>query len=499
MRKKISIALAAWFVMGSVFAAPVAAPVAEAASESVKLKSTAETYASQGEKLLNEGKYEEAGEAFRKAAEETNNDELWAMCGLSYIKAENYKKALDPCKKAVKLKPNEGLYNFYYGFSLWCYAGVVRAGKPLSSFSGTDEMDRGDQYVKRAAELLPNDVTVQMTAGAIAEKYANYLTSIGGYRSYIDEEYQRAYQHFRRAVEIDPSKTENVERLNRFVNTHSEYGFQPYNQALQPAQPAGNTTQPSAGGQQETGYGVNFTILESGAVEFVPRRGVAVTDLLIHEGVPYYVFIKPEKCNAWPGKYAYGRIYVNEETGDIGCSMLNTFDYDAQNNVFQFYWLSSEDPSASGHCMQLQVKDKNTIHVTLLTGPLTRPPIFTHLRWDIYNDDDYNRVAEITKMLRTDPQSIAIPQNCRALAAADDLTFYYKPYSDSPDVNGCQWVARYFDYEDKRYKDCVLFGLWNHYPEIKVEAAMCFLSVNGNVGELAEDYEIEVYSDPNGL
>lgn len=234
-RKKIAVALAVGLTLGTTFAAPVTASVAEAANESVmKLKSPAETYAAQGKKLFDEGKFTEAGEAYENAAKEAkSNDEYWFLCGLSYFRAESYKTASEPLKKAIKLKSNEGLYNYFYGLSLWNWARAVRSGKSSSTFSGTDDlMDKGDQYVKRAAELMPDDVNVQMAAGTIAENYANYLARSGGYRSYINEEYQRAYQHFRRAAELDPSKGENQ---TRFANEHSEYGFQPYKPATPPA------------------------------------------------------------------------------------------------------------------------------------------------------------------------------------------------------------------------------------------------------------------------
>lgn len=246
--KKIAAMLAAGLVMGTMFASPVAAPVAEAANESVlKLKSPAETYAAQGEKLFNEGRFTEAGDAYKKAAEEAeNNDEYWYLCGLSYFRAKSYGTASEPLKKALKLKRNEGIYNYFYGLSLWNWAGAIRSGQSSSLLSGTDDlMDKGDQYVKRAAELMPDDANVQTTAGTIAENYANYLARSGGYRSYINEEYQRAYQHFRRAAEIDPSKGENQ---TRFANEHPEYGFQPYGSVQ-------STTNPVAGTQGATGTG----------------------------------------------------------------------------------------------------------------------------------------------------------------------------------------------------------------------------------------------------
>lgn len=237
-------ALAAGFIVSSIVAVPISSYAAEAANESgkvLKMKSPAETYAAQGQKLFDEGKFKEAGEAYEKAAEEAkNNDEYWFMCGFSLFKAESYRAASGALKKALKLKPNEGLYNCYYGLSLWNLA--------IADYSIYMEkkMDQGDQYVKRAAELMPNDVNVQMTAGTIAENYANYLVRTGGYRSYINEEYKRAYRHFRRAAEIDSSKIEN---LNRFVSEHSEYGFQ----SFAPSAPVSGVRNVTPSGGVQTG------------------------------------------------------------------------------------------------------------------------------------------------------------------------------------------------------------------------------------------------------
>ncbi len=251
-QKKIAAMLAAGLVMGTMFAAPVAAPVAEAANESVlKLKSPAETFATQGEKFFNEGKFEEAGEAFRNAAkEDEKNDEYWFRAGKAFYKAEKFISAADCIKKAVKLKPDNGNYNKWLGVAYWKQIFQSR------NVSKDTLMERATKYTGRAAELMPNDIDAQLTAGIIQEKVANYyqgLTHSGWFMAFpgaIEKDFRRAYQYYRRAVEIDPSNTENVATLNRFINENSNYGFQPYGSVQSATNPAVGTQGPTGTGAQ---------------------------------------------------------------------------------------------------------------------------------------------------------------------------------------------------------------------------------------------------------
>lgn len=228
MRKKIAVALAAGVAFGTMFAAPVAASVAEAASsESVlKLKSPAETFATQGDKLYAERKYAEAGEAYKKAAEEDEkNDQYWFQAGISFQNAGKPHSAADCFKKAVKLQPNNGIYNKWLGVAYW-----AQTSNPGGTSTDTLQ-ERAMKYTGRAAELLPNDIDAQATAGVIEEAVGDSvrIQSRSGwfmvFPGAIERHFKKAYQYYRRAVEIDPSKTENIDRLNRFVSTHSEYGF----------------------------------------------------------------------------------------------------------------------------------------------------------------------------------------------------------------------------------------------------------------------------------
>lgn len=240
-QKKIAVALAAGLTLGTMFVAPVTASVSEAASESVmKLKSPAETYATQGEKLFNEGKFEEAGEAFRNAAkEDEKNDEYWFRAGKAFYKAEKFISAADCIKKAVKLKPDNGNYNKWLGVAYWKQIFQSR------NVSKDTLIERATKYTGRAAELMPNDIDAQLTAGIIQEKAANYyqgLSRSGWFMAFpgaIEKDFRKAYQYYRRAVEIDPNNAKNVATLNRFINENSNYGFQPY----KPATP--HTPQPT--------------------------------------------------------------------------------------------------------------------------------------------------------------------------------------------------------------------------------------------------------------
>lgn len=245
MRKKIAIALAAGVAFGTMFAAPVSASVAEAASsESVlKLKSPAETFATQGDKLYAERKYAEAGEAYKKAAEEDEkNDQYWFQAGISFQNAGKPHSAADCFKKAVKLQPNNGIYNKWLGVAYW-----AQTSNPGGTSTDTLQ-ERAMKYTGRAAELLPNDIDAQATAGVIEEAVGDSvrIQSRSGwfmvFPGAIERHFKKAYQYYRRAVEIDPSKTENIDRLNRFVSTHSEYGFQPYGSTPQSANPSAGTT-----------------------------------------------------------------------------------------------------------------------------------------------------------------------------------------------------------------------------------------------------------------
>lgn len=239
-KKKIAMALATGLALGTMFAVPVTVPIAEAASESVlKLKSAAETFATQGEKLLNEGKFEEAGEAFRNAAkEDEKNDGYWFQAGMAFYKAEKFNSAGECFKKAVKLKPDEGIYNKWFGVVSW-----QQYFNPGTTSSGTF-IERAEKYLGRAAELMPNDVEVHLMAGQLQEKLGislrksrnNPFTFI--FPGSIEKHFKKAYQYYRRVLEIDPNNPENVAQYNRFANAYPEYGFQPYGSTPQSTNPA---------------------------------------------------------------------------------------------------------------------------------------------------------------------------------------------------------------------------------------------------------------------
>lgn len=264
-------------------------------------------------------------------------------------------------KKAIKLKSNEGLYNYFYGLSLWNWARAVRSGKSSSTFSGTDDlMDKGDQYVKRAAELMPDDVNVQMAAGTIAENYANYLARSGGYRSYINEEYQRAYQHFRRAAELDPSKGENQ---TRFANEHPGYGFQPYKPATPPAtQPTPDTpnaTRSQGDAWEDIGDDIppRNESVRPGAVEFLPIGW--------SQG---FVAIWKSRPGSLGGEYSMrvGGFIDGRHTTEIEGFNFDVIGYDENEKPNKFRLCYTQDGRPHGYAYLITVENLKTITVERL-------------------------------------------------------------------------------------------------------------------------------------
>lgn len=383
MRKKIAVALAAGVAFGTMFAAPVAASVAEAASsESVlKLKSPAETFATQGDKLYAERKYAEAGEAYKKAAEEDEkNDQYWFQAGISFQNAGKPHSAADCFKKAVKLQPNNGIYNKWLGVAYW-----AQTSNPGGTSTDTLQ-ERAMKYTGRAAELLPNDIDAQATAGVIEEAVGDSvrIQSRSGwfmvFPGAIERHFKKAYQYYRRAVEIDPSKTENIDRLNRFVSTHSEYGFQPYTPATQSTpQPAGTTDAPGTTGApsgevtNNTGnlHTLIYTPLQS-------ENTVLAFQPLDSEGDISEIYLNP---------YKFGRDYI----------IISTFPYERGRGYYHHFSTFAytpddpDDPGAGGeflftggdggylsvYFMRARIIDETTLKIEWVTGkdaPQPRQP-----------------------------------------------------------------------------------------------------------------------------
>ena len=242
-RKKIMSALAAGLVFGSMIAVPISSYAAEAANGSEKVlnvKSTAETYREQGEKLYNEGKYEEAATAYEKAAkEEKSNDEYWFMCGLSYYMANSYQKATDYFEKAIELNPSNADSYLFCGHS-WLLRGLnsvqdgsrkIGFGKPIWDF-----FKNACKYADRAVELGPNASSTQCMAGQIAAMSGNMAKKIGFDSYFVNEFYQKAYNRYRKAIELDPNNNLAQKGFSEFIQNHPEYGSMPSAPSAQGAQ-----------------------------------------------------------------------------------------------------------------------------------------------------------------------------------------------------------------------------------------------------------------------
>lgn len=376
-QKKIAVALAAGLTLGTMFAAPVTASVAEAASESVmKLKSPAETYAAQGKKLFDEGKFEEAGEAFRNAAkEDEKNDEYWFRAGKAFYKAEKFISAADCIKKAVKLKPDNGNYNKWLGVAYWKQIFQSR------NVSKDTLIERATKYTGRAAELMPNDIDAQLTAGIIQEKAANYyqgLSRSGWFMAFpgaIEKDFRKAYQYYRRAVEIDPNNAKNVATLNRFINENSNYGFQPYKPATPPA-PRGNTDapnvatpNPSADSEMYTYTPVHYYNSKGAIPAFCPlgRRyeygketssWATIYRNPYKEGGEYIIicgWVEPKGTMNAEGPYLF--------------EYQDTFDYDPDEGWFTFTGSENTMGDLNRYYMRARVGEApNTIEVEWITG-----------------------------------------------------------------------------------------------------------------------------------
>lgn len=404
MRKKIAIALAAGVAFGTMFAAPVAASVAEAASsESVMSQATIDAYMEQGNKLFEEGKFMEAAEIYEKAAEGAQtNDKAWLNAGFLYLRAEKYDKAAICCKKSTKINPNNGWAHFYCGMAYFNQAFVPHHLSMRTIF------ERAAEHGERAAELLPDDVGVQMGAGLIQQHLAGQVGS--GREKHLN----KAYQYYCRAIDLDPNNNHNKATLSAFVQAWSDYGFQPYTPATQKtdvtgprsntpidpapgvdrqpgtqAQPGGNvnvtgaTNAPSGefykalagnieyeelksgvvklntnvscaanaprGGSLQNIVGdIEYEVLDSGAVQFNLRCGNwFIDEQPNHYKLTNYIFTKPEKFRAYPGAYMVGRltdegVIVIEHTLFHGSS----FDYNPTTQTFTFYeWYYSDNPN----------------------------------------------------------------------------------------------------------------------------------------------------------
>lgn len=243
--EKIAAMLAAGLVMGTMIATPFSLPVVEATSESVFNQTAISATIEQADKLYSEERFAEAAELYEKAAEAAKDkDALWFSSGVSYYKAERYDKAASSCKKAIKINPNNGLYYNWCGLS---YLGQLSMPHNLSSRT---LLERAEEYEERAVELLPNNSNVRLAAARIQASLANFVGSTH------EKHLNKAYQHYCKAIDLDPSNRDIVNELKNFVRNYSYCGFQPYDPAppAHPIDPApGVDRQPGTQGPTGTG------------------------------------------------------------------------------------------------------------------------------------------------------------------------------------------------------------------------------------------------------
>ena len=461
MREKIAVALAAGLAFGTMFTAPAAVPVAVAAESNVTNRTSAAAYAEQGDKLFTEGKYVEAAEACEKAAElAQNNEEYWTSAGFCYFKAERWDKSAICYKNAIKINPNNGLANFYCGMA---YYHQVEVPHQLSTRT---IYERAAKFGDRAAELLPDDVSVRMAAGLIQESLAMYVGS--GREKHLD----KAYKNYCKAVDLDPNNASNVGTLSRFVQSWSRYGFQPYTSTPQAASntdvtgAAGVVNEPVKDVVDVTGD-IPYEILDSGAVKFTLRRGATKDE----KQYAYYIFAKPEEFKAWPGAYAIGSIvsdFSPAEPNNDAMAVGSFFDYDPTTNTVQFYDENSSrvgvdyyaDPENAFWGERMRVIDKNTVYIEVpdVLGPLVTEGPF---KIAVGKMVGANWGKEFTVKYTVKYLSCEVPE--------------YR------DINGCAWS--YTSGSDG--KRCFITN------DHALEAAIICCMLKGNLGEVPEGHDLE--------
>lgn len=457
MRKKIAVALAAGVAFGTMFAVPFAVPVAVAAESSVTNKTSAAAYAEQGDKLFTEGKYVEAAEACEKAAElAQNNEEYWTSAGFCYFKAERWDKSAICYKNAIKINPNNGLAHFYCGIA---YFHQVEVPHQLSTRT---IYERAAKYGDRAAELLPDDVNVRMAAGRIQESLAMYVGS--GREKHLD----KAYKNYCKAVDLDPNNASNAATLSRFVPSWSRYGFQPYTPVTSPApQSAGTTDVTGATGAPSgeiSAGGLEYEVLDSGAVKLVLRRGSRKSELENYaneaeywKANTYYIFTKPEEFKAWHGTYAVGNIYTYDDKNIL--QVGDFFDYDPMTKTVQFYGedigRGGNDPERAWYGSRIRVIGRNTVYAEEPGFPEGHP----YVNKGPFKVGTGNHFGEKFPMQYTE----------RYLPCEDS---YYR------DWNGGSWSFELV-FKDGKREISYPHGLLN-------EIAILCCALNGNFGEMPE-------------
>lgn len=188
-----------------------------------------------GEKLFNEGKYEQARPIFESILKE-NPNQLKTIEYLGDIAGHNksWETAIVYYKKLKQLKPTEANYYFKYGGVLGMQA------KESSSFKALGMIGEVKESFEKAIELNPKHIEARWALVMIyiqlpgivggseskAIKYSNELLKISpvdGYlsRGQIDEYYKRyaaAEQQYKKAIAAGSTKTAGQMLTNLYIN-----------------------------------------------------------------------------------------------------------------------------------------------------------------------------------------------------------------------------------------------------------------------------------------
>lgn len=223
--------------------------------------------------------------------------------------------------------------------------------------------------------------------------------------------------------------------------------------------------------------GIEYEVLDSGAVKFTRRRGATKEKLELYTNQEdywkentNYIFTKPEEFKAWPGTYALGAIvsdFFPAEPDNDTMHISSFFDYDPATNTLQFYATRPDlvgveydaDPENAFWGNRMHVIDKNTVYIeeSDTLGPLVKEGPFR-----IGVGKDFDKKYEVKYTMKY--SSCGVPE--------------YR------DVNGCAWSY-------------ILTGRHNYVPDYwaaelnEVEAAIICCMLKGQLGEVPEGHDLE--------
>ena len=230
-------------------------------------------------------------------------------------------------------------------------------------------------------------------------------------------------------------------------------------------QSAGTTNVTGAAGAPSgeiSAGGLEYEVLDSGAVKLVLRRGGLKSDMERYaneedywKANTYYIFTKPEEFNAWRGTYAVGCIYTYGGKDILGVGSF--FDYDAVTKTVQFYGddigQGGNAPERAMYGSRIRVIDRNTVYRE------EPEPVGSYLTNGPFQVGIYVAYGE------------KYPQQ---------YTYRYLPCNDSNnrDWNGGAWTTE-FVYKDGKRELIYTDGYSN-------EIAILCCALNGNFGEMPQ-------------